>query len=119
VLDQRNGRLWTHVMAIDSANGVSVRSEKGRSPQKSEGPMALRWMEAEKWVQQRLTNLKRRRRGQGPPAGLGRPDRGDDALEVRADLTGSIATLRLAAPNRATGRRRLHSRKRTRPLCSS
>ena len=57
VLDQRNGRVWTHVMAIDSANGVSVRSEKGRAPQKSEGPMALRWMEAEKWVQQRLSNL--------------------------------------------------------------
>lgn len=57
VLDQRNGRVWTHVMAIDSANGVHVRSEKGRAPQKSEGPMPLRWMEAEKWVQQRLSNL--------------------------------------------------------------
>jgi hypothetical protein len=31
VLDQRNGRLWTHVMAIDSENGVNVRSEKGRA----------------------------------------------------------------------------------------
>jgi hypothetical protein len=57
VLDQRNGRLWTHVMAIDSATGVHVRSEKGRAPQKSEGPLQLRWMEAEKWVQQRLSNL--------------------------------------------------------------
>jgi len=57
VLDQRNGRVWTHVMAIDSAQGVSVRSEKGRAPQRSEGPLALRWMEATPWVQQRLTNL--------------------------------------------------------------
>ena len=57
VLDQRSGRVWTHVMAIDSAQGVQVRTEKGRAPQKSEGPLPLRWMEAEKWVQQRLTNL--------------------------------------------------------------
>jgi hypothetical protein len=58
VLDQRNGRVWTHVMAIDSAQGVSVRSEKGRAPQRSEGPLALRWMEATPWVQQRLTPLR-------------------------------------------------------------
>jgi len=57
VLDQRNGRLWTRVMAVDSANGVQVRSEKGRAPQRSEGPMSLRWMEADPWIQQRLTNL--------------------------------------------------------------
>ena len=57
VLDQRNGRVWTHVMAIDSAQGVSVRSEKGRAPQRSEGPLALRWMEATPWIQQRLGNL--------------------------------------------------------------
>lgn len=57
VLDQRNGRLWTHVMAVDSANGVNVRSEKGRAPQRSEGPVSLRWMEAGPWIQQRLSNL--------------------------------------------------------------
>ena len=57
VLDRRNGRVWTHVMAIDSAKGVHVRSEKGRAPQRDEGLMALRWMEAGSWVQQRLTNL--------------------------------------------------------------
>jgi hypothetical protein len=57
VVDQRNGRIWTHVMAIDSASGVQVRSEKGRAPQRSEGPLTLRWMEAEPWVQKRLTHL--------------------------------------------------------------
>jgi hypothetical protein len=57
VLDQRSGRLWTHVMVVDSAPGVQVRSEKGRQPRRSEGPVGLRWMEAEKWVQQRLTRL--------------------------------------------------------------
>ncbi len=57
VLDQRNGRLWTHVMAVDSANGVNVRSEKGRAPQRSEGPVSLRWMEAGPWIQKRLTDL--------------------------------------------------------------
>jgi hypothetical protein len=57
VLDQRNGRLWTHVMAVDSAHGVQVRSEKGRAPQRNEGPVSLRWMEAGPWIEQRLTNL--------------------------------------------------------------
>jgi len=57
VLDQRNGCVWTHVMAIDSAHGTHVRSEKGRSPQRSVGPLSLRWMEAEPWVQKRLTHL--------------------------------------------------------------
>ncbi len=57
VLDQRNGRLWTHVMAVDSAHGVQVRSEKGRAPQRNEGPVSLRWMEAGPWIEQRLINL--------------------------------------------------------------
>ncbi|HUG25209.1 hypothetical protein [Piscinibacter sp.] len=57
VLDQRNGRVWTHVMAVDSAPGVQVRSEKGRAPQRHEGPLALRWMEAGPWIQQRLVKL--------------------------------------------------------------
>jgi len=57
VLDQRNGRLWTHVMVVDSAPGVQVRSEKGRAPQRSEGPVSLRWVEAAPWLQQRLANL--------------------------------------------------------------
>ncbi|HEY0858044.1 MAG TPA: hypothetical protein VGE16_13350 [Albitalea sp.] len=57
VLDQRNGRLWTQVMAVDSAPGVQVRSEKGRSARRQEGPISLRWMEAGSWIQQRLSNL--------------------------------------------------------------
>jgi hypothetical protein len=57
VLDQRNGRLWTHVMAVDSAPGVQVRTEKGRAPQRHEGPVSLRWMEAGPWIQQRLSDL--------------------------------------------------------------
>lgn len=57
VLDQRSGRLWTHVMAVDAAPGVHMRSEKGRSPQRSEGPVPLRWMEAGPWIQQRLSRL--------------------------------------------------------------
>ena len=62
VLDQRNGRLWTHVMLIDSASGAHVRSEKGRAPQRSEGPMSLRWMEAGPWIEQRHDEPERRRR---------------------------------------------------------
>jgi len=57
VLDQRTGRVWTRVMAIDSAQGVHVRSVKGRAPERNEGLMQLRWMEASPWVQQRLSNL--------------------------------------------------------------
>jgi hypothetical protein len=57
VLDQRNGRLWTHVMAVDAATGAVVRSEQGRSPQRHEGPVSLRWMEAQPWVEQKLSNL--------------------------------------------------------------
>jgi hypothetical protein len=57
VLDQRSGRLWTRVLAVDSAAGVQVRTEKGRAPQRHEGPVALRWMEAEPWIQQRLSDL--------------------------------------------------------------
>jgi len=80
VLDQRNGRLWTHVMAIDSAHGVHVRSEKGRAPQRNEGPVSLRWMEAGPWIEQRLTNLS---------AG------GDDRVQVPAAGGGKAeATLR-------------------------
>ena len=80
VLDQRNGRVWTHVMAIDSAKGVHVRSEKGRAPQRNEGPVSLRWMEAGPWIEQRLTNLS---------AG------GDDRVQVPAAGGGKAeATLR-------------------------
>ena len=36
---------------------MQVRSEKGRAPQRHEGPVALRWMEAGPWIQQRLSRL--------------------------------------------------------------
>ena len=58
VLDTRDGRLWTQLgTALREVPGVTVRSEKGRAPQRHEGPVALRWMEAEPWIQQRLSDL--------------------------------------------------------------
>lgn len=76
VLDQRTGRLWTHVMAVDAAPGVQVRSERGRAPQRSEGPLSLRWMEADSWLQQRLSQLSDggEDRTQVPAAGGGRTE---------------------------------------------
>lgn len=58
VLDTRNGRLWTNVgMAMRDADGVMVRSEKGRAPQRQEGRFGLRWLEAGDWIGQRLSRL--------------------------------------------------------------
>lgn len=58
VLDTRNGRLWAHTaMAVPPVPGVTVRSEKGRSPQRHEGAVSLRWHEATDWLNQRLTRL--------------------------------------------------------------
>ena len=73
-------------MAVDSAQGVQVRSEKGRAPQRNEGPV-LRWMEAGPVIEKRLTNLSAggddRVRSFRPPVAQGR---GDAALALRADL---------------------------------
>jgi len=58
VLDTRNGRLWTHgPLGMPAPRGVSVRSEKGRAPQRSEGEVMLQWHEAADWLQRRLSNL--------------------------------------------------------------
>jgi len=58
VLDTRNGRLWAYTaMVVPEVPGVTVRSEKGRSPQRHEGPVGLRWHEATDWLNQRLSNL--------------------------------------------------------------
>lgn len=58
VLDTRTGRLWTNLgMALRDVPGVTVRSEKGRAPQRSEGGHALRWHEGQDWITKRLSNL--------------------------------------------------------------
>lgn len=58
VLDARDGRLWTRVLqALPPPRGQHERAERGRRPQRSEGEVALRWHEAEAWLQQRLTQL--------------------------------------------------------------
>lgn len=58
VLDTRNGRLWTHVLgATAEVPGVSVRAEKGRKPQRWDGPVKADWREADAWLQQRLLKL--------------------------------------------------------------
>lgn len=58
VLDTRNGRLWAHTaMAVPPVQGVTVRSEKGRAPQRHDGEVSLRWHEATDWLHQRLTRL--------------------------------------------------------------
>ncbi len=59
VLDTRNGRLWAHTaMVAPEVPGLSVRSEKGRAPQRHDGPVSLQWREATDWLQQRLQNLR-------------------------------------------------------------
>lgn len=57
VLDTRSGRLWTHVATWGTARGVTVRSEKGRAPQRGEGDAKLQWHESGDWLQRRLSNL--------------------------------------------------------------
>lgn len=58
VLDTRNGRLWTHgPLGMPAPRGVTVRSEKGRAPRRSEGEVMLQWHEAADWLQRRLSNL--------------------------------------------------------------
>jgi hypothetical protein len=58
VLDTRNGRLWTSlgILALD-VQGVRIREEAGRRPQRHEGRMSLQWLEAQAWLQQHLVQL--------------------------------------------------------------
>jgi hypothetical protein len=77
VLDTRDGRLWTHVgAALREVPGVTVRSEKGRAPQRHEGPVALQWLEGSDWLQQRLLKLSSGGEDQArlPAGGAGRVD---------------------------------------------
>ncbi len=58
VLDQRSGRVWAYVGLVDlQAQGVSTRQVRGRALQRQEGPVTLRWMEAGRWLEQRLRTL--------------------------------------------------------------
>lgn len=78
VLDTRSGRLWTNVVnAAPPPRGTHERTERGRRPQRSEGEVALRWHEAEAWLQQRLTQLNA-----GGEERIQRP-----ALDGRAEMT--------------------------------
>jgi hypothetical protein len=60
VLDTRNGRLWVGSPVLGlQVQGVSVRSERGRAPQRQEGLQELRWHEAAPWLTERLSKLDR------------------------------------------------------------
>ena len=60
VLDTRNGRLWVGSPVLGlQAQVVSVRSERGRAPQRQVGPQELRWHEAAPWLTERMSNLNR------------------------------------------------------------
>lgn len=60
VLDTRDGRLWVHHQVLGlQAQGVAVRSERGRAPQRREGLQEQRWHEAAPWLSERLTRLNR------------------------------------------------------------
>lgn len=58
VLDTRSGRLWTRVLpALRAVPASTVRAERGRRPQQSDGPVEVRWHEAQDWLTGRLANL--------------------------------------------------------------
>lgn len=58
VLDTRSGRVWTALSLVpQQVRGVHTRQEGGRQPQRSEGDQALRWHEAQAWLQQGLLRL--------------------------------------------------------------
>ena len=59
-----------------------MRSEKGRAPQRSEGPVALHWHEANDWLARRLQSLNAAGRDDIKlPAGVA--GRGDGQIEIR------------------------------------
>jgi len=58
VLDTRNGRAWASLgTVIQDVPGVRTREVTGRRPQRHEGRMGLRWLEAQGWVEQKLVQL--------------------------------------------------------------
>lgn len=80
VLDTRSGRLWTYLMALpQDAHGTRTREERGRRRTQAEDRVALRWMEAQTPLAQRLLQLDLR---------------GDEDLQ-RLAVPGGQLTLRL------------------------
>lgn len=76
VLDTRNGRAWASLgIVTQEVQGVHTREETGRRPQRNEGRMPLRWMEAQDWLQQRLLRLSEQGQDQARlPVGAGQAD---------------------------------------------
>lgn len=61
VLDTRSGRLWTNLtMLPQDAAGMTTRDERGRNGRRQDGRVALRWLEAQTALQQRLARLDAR-----------------------------------------------------------
>jgi hypothetical protein len=86
VLDTRNGRLWAHTaFVMREVPGVTVRSEKGRAPQRSDGNVQLQWREGSDWLQRRLQNLSAAGSDEArlPAGGTGAGGRPDGQLEMR------------------------------------
>ncbi|MFG6430258.1 hypothetical protein [Roseateles sp. LYH14W] len=76
VLDTRNGRLWTALGTVpQDVQGVRTREETNRRPQRHEGRLGLRWLEAQAWLQQRLVQLTSEGQDQARlPAGAGQAE---------------------------------------------
>jgi hypothetical protein len=85
VLDTRSGRLWTQItLSPSEPQGVVTRSEKGRKPQRTETAVPLQWLEAQGWVQERLTRLGVRGEDRVKlPAGAAAGARPDGQVEVQ------------------------------------
>lgn len=58
VLDTRDGRLWSRVLPVlRGVPGTRVRSEQGRTPQRSDAAVLPRWHEGDAWLNERLSRL--------------------------------------------------------------
>ena len=57
VLDQRNGRLWTHVMAIDSPTACTCAARRAARRSAARAACPCAGWKPSPWVQQRLSNL--------------------------------------------------------------
>ncbi|MFT3816076.1 MAG: hypothetical protein QM750_00355 [Rubrivivax sp.] len=70
---------------------AAERREQGRPPRRSEGPVGLRWLEADAWLQQRPLKLDAQGRDAvqltvaPPPAGNAAPGRVGVRLQWRFD----------------------------------
>lgn len=84
VLDTRSGRLWAYIgVAMREIAGVSVRSEKGRAPQRHEGQYGWRWLEADTWINQRLNKLEAAGGSDAVRLPAGAAGRSDGQVEVK------------------------------------